>query len=125
MKKVSVATTAIQRRETLDMANYILTIIRGNVRPMVMSERNRQYYTWAARELRGIASECGCRGLQMRVSGLKFKGLVRIWYNPSSDYFDVELIRGNSVKFECEDLDFEQLHNVLHKHIEREDDPEV
>ena len=24
-----------------------------------------------------------------------------------------------------EDLDFEQLHNVLHKNIEREDDPEV
>ena len=67
-----------------------------------------------------------CYGVQFNVSGLLHKGRVRIYYNRGSDYFDIELLRArkDEVVYECEDLDFTQLHNVLHQHIERTDDPE-
>ncbi len=111
-----------------DMAEYILVLLRGkNPSTLAMTERFRQYCTWGARKFCYIVSKDDlCYGVQFVVSGLKFKGVVRVWYNRGSDYFDVEfLTRANSFIKEIEDLDFEQLHNVLHKNIEREDDPEV
>jgi hypothetical protein len=61
------------------------------------------------------------------VSGLLFKGRVRIYYNRASDYFDVELLRArkDELVWGSEDIDCSQLHNVLHQHIERTDDVEV
>ena len=114
-----------------DMANYIYTLICGEVKKkgsmILMSERARQFFTWGANDYRYIKSVCGCYGLGFQVSGLKFKGRVRIWYNPSSDYFDVEFLRTlkDEVVESYEDIDLTQLHNVLHRFIEREDDPEV
>lgn len=111
-----------------DMAAYILKLLHGE-KPsfFAMTERFRQYCTWGVKRLCFIVSKDDlCYGLQFNVSGLKFKGVVRVWYNRGSDYFDVEfLTRANSFIKEIEDLDFEQLHNVLHQNIEREDDPEV
>ena len=74
-----------------------------------------------------IGSTDGCYGLQFKVTGLKHRGRVRIYYNPASDYFDVEFIRARKEELVegFEDIDFEQLHNVCHRHIERTDDPEV
>lgn len=110
-----------------DTYQTIMSYIKGQGNMLVMSERCRQYFTWGANNFKYICSEDGCYGIQFKVSGMLHKGRVRIYYNPSSDYFDVELLRAikDEVVYECEDLDFVQLHNVLHKHIERTDDQEV
>ena len=125
MKEIAIVT---DKQRVDDMCQYILTLLRGeNPSLFAMTERFRQYCTWGARNFYRIASKCGCYGLQFNVSGLLFRGRVRVWYNPASDYFDVELLRARKdiCAWSCDDLDFEQLHNVLHKHIERTDDPEV
>ena len=116
-----------------EMGKYILSLLKGSGETKqvgnvtYISERLRQFFTWGAKSFMLIASDDGCYGLQFKVSGLKHRGRVRIYYNPSSDYFDVELLRArkDELVWGCEDLDFEQLHNVLHQHIERTDDVEV
>jgi len=115
------------------MANYIIMLLKGTKAPervgntRYITERLRQFYTWGAKSFMLIASDDGCYGLQFAVSGLKHRGRVRIYYNPASDYFDVEFIRARKEELVegFEDIDFEQLHNVCHRHIERTDDPEV
>lgn len=110
-----------------DMANYIVTILRGEVKRGVMTERNRQYYTWGANKFFLIRSVCGCYGLQFKVTGLKFRGRVRVWYNPGTDYFDVDFVRmiKEEIVQSYEDIDLSELHNVCHRFIEREDDVEL
>lgn len=109
-----------------DMYETIMRYIRGKC-AFGLTERARQYFTWGAKSFMYVTAKDGCYGIQFRVSGMLHKGRVRIYYNPGSDYFDVELLRAikDEVVWSCEDLDFEQLHNVLHQHIERKDDPEV
>lgn len=114
--------------ELKSMFSTIMSYIRGKYTPFAMSERARQYFTWGANAFKFIVDDSGlCYGIQFKVSGLLHRGRVRIYYNRATDYFDIELLRAikDEVVFECEDLDFTQLHNVLHKHIERVDDPEV
>lgn len=115
------------------MALYILTLLKGSTAPNTangttyITEKLRQFCTWGAKSFMLIGSTDGCYGLQFAVSGLKHRGRVRIYYNPASDYFDVELLRARKEELVkgFEDIDFEQLHNVLHQHIERTDDIEV
>ena len=93
-----------------------------------ITERTRQYFTWGANNFKYIVADNGyCYGIQFNVSGMLHRGRVRIYYNSGSDYFDVELLRArkDELVWGCEDLDFTQLHNVLHQHIERTDDEEV
>jgi hypothetical protein len=114
--------------ELKSMYNTIMTYIRGKYTPFAMSERARQYFTWGANAFKFIVDESGlCYGIQFKVTGMLHRGRVRIYYNRATDYFDIELLRAikDEVVFECKDLDFTQLHNVLHQHIERVDDPEV
>ena len=116
-----------------EMCEYILSLLKGTKAPervggtTYITEKLRQFYTWGAKSFKLIGSTDGCYGLQFKVTGLKHRGRVRIYYNPASDYFDVELLRDrkDALVWGCEDLDFEQLHNVLHQHIERTDDVEV
>lgn len=110
-----------------DMYLTIMRYIKGEGSLLLMTEKARQYFTWGANQFKYICSEDGCYGIQFKVSGLLHKGRVRIYYNIGTDYFDVELLRArkDELVWGCEDLDFEQLHNVLHKHIERTDDVEV
>lgn len=114
------------------IAPIIMQYIRGGNGQMIkdhlcMTEKMRQFFTWGAHAYKLIGSECGCYGIQFQVSGLIFKGRVRIYYNPSTDYFDVELVRARKEEaIKCfNDIDFMQLHNVLHQNIERTDDMEV
>ena len=115
MKKIAAPSDVNACKET---AQYILILLKGNT---------RQFWTWGAKSFMLIGSTDGCYGLQFAVSGLKHRGRVRIYYNPASDYFDVEFIRARKEELVegFEDIDFEQLHNVCHRHIERTDDPEV
>ena len=123
MRKIKFNTTEIEDNMAKDMCKYINSLLRDNV----FTEKTRQFCTWGAKAFKFMTSTDGARGLQFSVSGLIHKGRVRVWYNPNSYYFDVELLRArkDEVVEEFEDLDFEQLHNVLHQHIERTDDPEV
>ena len=119
--------------EATAMAYTILEYLKGsrkahvNNNTIYITEKMRQFYTWGARAYTIIASECGCYGLQFKVSGLLFKGRVRVYYNPYTDYFDVEFLRPtkNEVVKHFEDVDFMQLHNICHQTIERTDDMEV
>ena len=92
-----------------------------------ITERLRQYMTWGATSFRYIVATDGCYGIEFKVTGMLHRGRVRVYYNVGSDYFDVELLRARKEEmlWGCDDLDFEQLHNVLHQHIERTDDEEV
>ena len=113
--------------ELKSMLNTIMSYIKGKGSILAMTEKARQFYTWGANNYKFIVDDSGlCYGIQFNVSGLLHKGRVRIYYNIGSDYFDIELLRArkDEVVYECEDLDFTQLHNVLHQHIERTDDPE-
>ena len=114
--------------ELKQMFSTIMLYIRGKLVKGFMSERNRQFFTWGANNYKYISANDGlCYGIQFNVSGLLHKGRVRIYYNRATDYFDVELLRArkDEIIWGCDELDFEQLHNVLHRHIERTDDPEV
>ena len=130
MKKISAPSDV---RTCKEMANYILMLLKGTKAPeqkigaAYLTEKLRQFWTWGAKSFMLIGSTDGCYGLQFAVSGLKHRGRVRIYYNPASDYFDVEFIRARKEELVegFEDIDFEQLHNVCHRHIERADDPEV
>lgn len=119
--------------EASEMGILILSYLKGNIEPTInngviqITEKLRQFFTWGACNYMLIGSKCGCYGLQFNVSGLLFKGRIRIYYNPSSDYFDVELLRPRKeeVVKSFIDVDFMQLHNICHQNIERKDDIEV
>ena len=111
-----------------DIFKTIMAYIKGQGNMFAMTEKCRQYFTWGANNFKYIVADNGyCYGIQFNVTGMLHRGRVRIYYNSGSDYFDVELLRArkDELVWGCEDLDFEQLHNVLHRHIERTDDPEV
>lgn len=115
--------------EFKEMFGIIMSYIKGACRNpfAAITEKARQYFTWGAKSFKYICAEKGlCYGIQFNVTGLLHRGRVRIYYNRGSDYFDIELLRArkDEVVYECEDLDFTNLHNVLHQHIERKDDPE-
>lgn len=153
MEKIRLPKGENEVMECKRMANYILEIL-GNKTNISkgMSERTRQFFTWGSHNYAYFATENNNNvGLQFEVTGLKFKGLVRVIYNYGTDYFDVEFIKLKKVNIlkdmnkslglpsntlKCyetkqtlvkriEDLDFQELHNILHKFIERDDDPEV
>jgi len=113
--------------ELVQMYKTIMSYIKGEGNIFAMTERCRQYFTWGANAFKYIVSEDGCYGIQFKVSGMLHRGRVRIYYNIGSDYFDVELLRArkDELVWGCDDIDFTQLHNILHQHIERTDDEEV
>lgn len=124
--------TPKSRKAAEEMAATIMLYIKGNFAKhisgqLVWSEKMRQYFTWGAHAHTLIGSKCGCYGLQFKVNGMLFKGRVRIYYNPCTDYFDVELVKARKEELvkSFEDIDFLQLHNVCHRNIERTDDVEV
>ena len=133
MKKLSAEKLVNNTDVCKQTAEYILTLLKGSTAPKIIngttciSEKFRQFCTWGAKSFMLIYSTDDCYGLQFAVSGLKHRGRVRIYYNPASDYFDVEFIRARKEELVegFKDIDFEQLHNVCHRHIERTDDPEV
>ena len=133
MKKLSAEKLVNNTDVCKQTAEYILTLLKGSTAPKIIngttciSEKFRQFCTWGAKSFMLIYSTDDCYGLQFAVSGLKHRGRVRIYYNPASDYFDVEFIRARKEELVdgFENIDFEQLHNVCHRHIERTDDPEV
>lgn len=128
-KELNIGNMRTSRKEFDGIFQTIMIYLKGEcTNPLLfMTERARQYFTWGANKFTAIESKDGCYGIQFNVSGLIFKGRVRIYYNIGTDYFDVELIRARKEElvWGCNDIDCFQLHNVLHRHIERTDDVEV
>lgn len=135
MRKLDLNPSSRVKEEAKEMSKYILTLLRGNRgieangnSMFTMTEMLRQYFTWGANKFYYICATDGSIGIQFNVSGLKFKGRVRIWYNYATDYFDVEFLKARSdvhAVQEYEEIDCLQLHNICHKFIERTDDMEV
>lgn len=131
MKSIN-AFAKVDMRTLKSMGDIILSYLRGsnakqNLLAGKMTERARQYFTWGARNFRYIVSDELNYGIQFNVSGMLHKGRVRIYYNRATDYFHVELLkaRKDELVWGMTDIDCFQLHNVLHRKIERTDDPEV
>ena len=133
MKKLSAEKLVDNINICKGMGEYILTLLKGtNALKKIngttcITEKLRQFWTWGAKSFMLIYSTDGCYGIQFKVTGLLHRGRVRIYYNPSTDYFDIELLRAikDELEWGADDIDFAQLHNILHRHIERTDDPEV
>lgn len=120
--------------EVQNMGKYIMDLIMGNRKKpfiqngsIMITERLRQFYTWGASKFVYIMSNNNCYGLQFKVNGLKHKGRVRVFYNPATDYFDIELLRErkDEVVNSFEDVCFDELQYILHCNIERNDDPKL
>lgn len=122
MRQLSNSVSAEVRNEALEMANYIVKILKGTSNGF--TERKRQFYTWGAHNMMAIVSQDGSVGIEMSVSGLKHRGRVRIWYNYGTDLFDIEFLRARkeeAVK-EISDIYLDNLQWICHSNIERSDD---
>ena len=128
MRTLRNAKDQVELNEAKRMAKYILTLLSGTETPQkdfffhLQSGRMpiilANYSSWGANKHKVIIAEDSSIGLQFTVSGLLFKGIVRVWYNYGSDYFDIELIKGQKSVKEFEDIDFENLHYLIHRNIE-------
>ena len=128
MRTLRNAKSQLELNEAKGMAKYILTLLSGTETPQndffrhLISGRMpiilANYSSWGANKHKIIIAEDSSIGLQFNVSGLLFKGIVRVWYNYGSDYFDIELIKGGKSVKEFEDIDLENLHYLIHRNIE-------
>ena len=134
MRQINYNPDQSAKAEAREMASYIIGLLKGSGSiesdgsgMFTMTEKLRQFFCWGAKAFYFIVATDGSVGVQFKVSGLKHRGRVRIWYNASTDYFDVEFLKARMdvAVQEYDEIDFEQLHNVCHKFIEREDDVEV
>lgn len=131
IRKINYKANPETQNDAKRMAEYILKLLKGengitaSKGRFMMTEKYRQFCTWGTNKMFYICATDGSVGLQMKVSGLKHRGRVRIWYNYVTDYFDVEFLKARKDEAVCvlDDIDFEGLHNVCHWHIERTDDP--
>lgn len=60
--------------------------------------------------------------LRFRVNGFKFRGVIEIAYNESSDLFDVSFIKANKVVNRIDGVFFDMLINVIDDYVERTPD---
>lgn len=120
MNKLTIEKRAFNN-DVKDMAIYILKLLGCPLKhSFIMYEINRQFFTWGAHSLYYIATD-GKYGIQFQVNGLKFQGIIRVWYNIASDYFDLDFIQNQLVK-SITDVMCDEIHHILHCEIEREDD---
>lgn len=135
MRTIKCATNMKEQLKALEMADYILDILRGTKKPVVeetepnmftihVTERQRQFGTWGGFGYRAIMATDNNVSLQFRVTGFKFRGLIRIWYNQGLDLFDIEFLRPirKTLVKEMKEISIEDLHRILHHAIERDDD---
>ena len=94
----------------MEMAKYIMTILRTQL--MVV-------WSWGFHK--PVALE---NGLQFRVQGFKFRGVVSIVYNEGSDLFDLSFIKRNKVVKSIEGVFFDSLVEVIDDYVEKTTDYE-
>ena len=92
----------------MEMAKYIMSILKTQL--MVM-------FSWGFHQPVAIEN-----GLQFKVQGFKFRGVVSIVYNEARDLFDISFIKSNKVVKSVDGVYFDMLIGVLDDFIERTPD---
>ena len=94
----------------MEMAKYILSIFKTQL--MVV-------YSWGFHQPMALEN-----GLQFKVQGFKFKGIVEVVYNEGRDLFDVRFLKANKVVNTIEGVFFDMLVDTIDDYVERTPDYE-
>ena len=94
----------------MEMAKYIMTILKTQL--MVV-------WSWGFHK--PVALE---NGLQFRVQGFKFRGVVEVVYNEGRDLFDVSFIKANKVVKSIDGVFFDMLVDTIDDFVEKTSDYE-
>ena len=87
------------------MAKYIMSIFKTQL--MVV-------WSWGFHQPVAIEN-----GLQFKVQGYKFRGIVDVVYNEGSDLFDVSFIKANKVVNVVNGVFFDMLVDTIDDYVER------
>ena len=94
----------------MEMAKFIMTILKTQL--MVV-------WSWGFHQPVAIEN-----GLQFKVQGYKFKGVVEVAYNEGRDLFDVRFLKANKVVNTIEGVFFDMLVDVIDDYVEKTADYE-
>jgi len=94
----------------MEMANYIMSILKTQL--MVV-------WSWGFHQPVAIEN-----GLQFRVQGFKFRGVVSIVYNEGSDLFDLSFIKAGKVVKSIDGVFFDMLVDTIDDFVEKTSDYE-
>ena len=89
----------------MEMAKYIMSIFKTQL--MVV-------WSWGFHQPVAIEN-----GLQFKVQGYKFRGIVDVVYNEGSDLFDVSFIKANKVVNVVNGVFFDMLVDTIDDYVER------
>ena len=92
----------------MEMAKYIMTILKTQL--MVV-------WSWGFHKPVAIEN-----GLQFKVQGYKFKGVVEVAYNEGRDLFDVRFLKANKVVNTIEGVFFDMLVDTIDDYVEKTSD---
>lgn len=92
----------------MEMAKYIMTILKTQL--MVV-------WSWGFHKPVAIEN-----GLQFKVTGFKFRGIVEVTYNEGRDLFDVRFLKSNKVVKTIEGVFFDMLVDTIDDYVERTPD---
>ena len=90
------------------MAKYILSIFKTQL--MVV-------YSWGFHQPVAIEN-----GLQFKVQGFKFRGIVEVVYNEGRDLFDVSFVKRNKVIKSIDGVYFDMLVDTIDDFVEKTSD---
>ena len=94
----------------MEMAKYIMSILKTQL--MVM-------FSWGFHQPVAIEN-----GLQFKVQGFKFRGIVEVVYNEGRDLFDVRFLKANKVVNTIEGVFFDMLVDTIDDFVEKTADYE-
>ena len=94
----------------MEMAKYIMSILKTQL--MVV-------WSWGFHKPVAIEN-----GLQFKVQGYKFKGVVEVAYNEGHDLFDVRFLKRNKVVNTIEGVFFDMLVDTIDDFVEKTSDYE-
>lgn len=89
----------------MEMAKYIMRILKSQLMKM---------WSWEFNSPTALAN-----GLQFKVNGFKFKGIVEVVYNEGTDLFDISFIKRNKVIDTVEGCYLDMLVNVIDNRVEK------
>lgn len=92
----------------MEMAKYIMSILKTQL--MVV-------WSWGFHKPVAIEN-----GLQFKVQGYKFKGVVEVAYNEGRDLFDVRFLKANKVVNTIEGVFFDMLVDTIDDYVEKTSD---
>ncbi len=96
----------------MEMAKYIMTILKTQI--MIV-------WSWGFHNPVALPNN---EGLQFKVQGFKFKGVVQVVYNETWDLFDIRFIKNGKVVHTIEEIYFDGLVEVIDDYVEKTPDYE-